>query len=133
MRRTRRKWLVGGAILALALSYLAYAGVRAGQSYYMHVDDFLADGTATRQPVRLHGRVSPDQFHLDAGGLRASFVLEGQTARLPVTYEGPIPDTFQTGREVVVSGRMGEDGVFRAGELLTKCASKYAPAQGASP
>ncbi|MDQ8151089.1 MAG: cytochrome c maturation protein CcmE, partial [Gemmatimonadota bacterium] len=38
---------------------------------------------------------------------------------------GLIPDTFSDSVDVVVEGRLGEDGVFRATTLLAKCASRY--------
>jgi cytochrome c-type biogenesis protein CcmE len=44
-----------------------------------------------------------------------------------VVYRGLAPDTFtdQMEIEVVVEGRLGRDGVFRATELLAKCGSRY--------
>jgi len=35
------------------------------------------------------------------------------------------PDTFTDGVDVVVEGRLGRDGTFRATTLLAKCASRY--------
>ena len=36
-----------------------------------------------------------------------------------------IPDTFTDSADVVVDGRLGPDGTFRATTLLAKCASRY--------
>ena len=49
-----------------------------------------------------------------------------------VVYRGITPDTFTDGVDVVVEGRLGHDGTFRATTLLAKCASRYenAPQQG---
>jgi cytochrome c-type biogenesis protein CcmE len=47
----------------------------------------------------------------------------GQT--FPVVYRGIAPDTFTDSVDVVVEGRMGRDGTFRATTLLAKCASRY--------
>ncbi|NIQ00058.1 MAG: hypothetical protein GWM98_06255, partial [Nitrospinaceae bacterium] len=44
---------------------------------------------------------------------------------LPVVYKGVTPDMFEGGREVVVEGTLGTDGVFHANTLLTSCPSKY--------
>jgi cytochrome c-type biogenesis protein CcmE len=43
----------------------------------------------------------------------------------PVIYRGIAPDTFTDSVDVVVEGRMGPDGTFRATTLLAKCASRY--------
>jgi cytochrome c-type biogenesis protein CcmE len=47
-----------------------------------------------------------------------------------VIYRGIAPDTFTDGVDVVVEGRMGEDGTFHATTLLAKCASRYENAPG---
>jgi cytochrome c-type biogenesis protein CcmE len=49
-----------------------------------------------------------------------------------VVYRGITPDTFTDGVDVVVEGRLGHDGTFRATTLLAKCASRYenAPEKG---
>ncbi len=44
---------------------------------------------------------------------------------MKVTYQGVTPDMFAEGREVVVEGTLGKDGVFHANTLLTSCPSKY--------
>ena len=40
-------------------------------------------------------------------------------------YRGIAPDTFTDSVDVVIEGRMGTDGTFRATTLLAKCASRY--------
>jgi len=75
--------------------------------------------------ARVHGVVCPDGVEIDRAELRASFVLVGTTGRLSVDYRGPVPDLFQSGREVVIEGAMNERGVFEADVLMTKCSSKY--------
>ena len=42
-----------------------------------------------------------------------------------MVYRGIAPDTFTDGVDVVVEGRMGQDGTFHATTLLAKCASRY--------
>ena len=44
-----------------------------------------------------------------------------------------VPDTFKHGAEVVVTGRVRDDGTFDASELLAKCPSKYEAAEPAAP
>ena len=43
MARSRIKILFAAVVLTLAVGYLAFAGVRAGRTYYLAVDPFLAD------------------------------------------------------------------------------------------
>ena len=51
----------------------------------------------------------------------------GGDATLPVVYKGVVPDTFSAGIEVVVEGRLNQDGVFRAEVIMPKCPSRYTP------
>jgi cytochrome c-type biogenesis protein CcmE len=133
--RSRVKILIAAVVLTLAVGYLAFAGVRAGRTYYLAVDPFLADPAYHGQRVRLHGIVGSEGLQVDALA-GAKFLLRGQAATLPVTYQGVIPDLFRPGCDVVVEGTLGQDRVFKADKLLTKCASKYdrgSQASGRSP
>ena len=125
MTRMRKKIMVAGIGLAIALGYLVYAGVKAGRSYYLEVDSFLADTRYHAHRVRLRGWVDKENLTIGQGGMSARFDLLGETQRLQVTYEGTIPDMFKGGAEVVVDGELAPDGSFKASQLLTKCASKY--------
>jgi cytochrome c-type biogenesis protein CcmE len=55
---------------------------------------------------------------------------EGGRSSLPVTYTGTVPDPFRGGREIVLEGEVGENGVFvgEPGTLVTKCPSKFTTA-----
>jgi cytochrome c-type biogenesis protein CcmE len=48
---------------------------------------------------------------------------------IPVSYHGTVPDLFQPGREVIVTGRLsGSRFVARQDSLVTRCPSKYTAA-----
>jgi len=45
---------------------------------------------------------------------------------LDVAYRGVLPDSMQEGRDLVVQGVFNrQSNLFDAGEILTKCPSKY--------
>lgn len=125
MTQTQKKLSVAFVILAVAAGYLCYVGVQAGRSFYLSVDEFLADAQYHALRVRLHGAVGPEGLFINPSDRTAAFIILGTTHKLKVEYSGPVPDTFQAGGEVVVVGQMSEDSTFHAEELLTKCASKY--------
>jgi len=127
MTAIRVKLLVAGVILAGAVTYLGFAGVKSGWVYFVDVDKFLADNRYGTQRVRLHGMVAADDFASTPARLTASFRLAGKTGALPVVYHGNIPELFGTGKNVVVEGRCDATGTFQADVLMTKCASKYEP------
>ena len=46
-----------------------------------------------------------------------------------MTYRGTLPDLFQEGKGAVVQGSIGEDGLFRASEVLAKHDENYMPVE----
>lgn len=131
MRIRPGKLVVGVCAIALCVAYLGYAGARGGWVYYVDVDTCLNERIGQR--VRVHGVVRDGSVEMDRVGLWARFEMSGQGAAMPVWYQGVIPDMFESGREVIVEGSRGADGVFRADVLLTKCASKYQGRAETSP
>lgn len=125
MNHLRTKLLIASLFLGVALAYLAYAGVQTGWVYYLQVDRFTQDAQYHRQRVRLCGIVAEDNVTVQPAQLTAMFPLKGATTQIPVVYRGIVPDLFKPGCEVVVEGKLDEQGVFQASVLLTKCASKY--------
>ncbi len=119
------KLTIGGVLLAIFIGYLVYDGIGAGRSWYLSVDSYMASGQYHGERVRLHGNVGREGLSIGSDGAGARFVLLGETSKIAIRYEGVVPDLFKVGGEVVVMGRMGEDDVFEATVLMTKCASKY--------
>jgi len=133
MSQTSSKYLkFGGAItiIVLALSYLAYTGVKESQSYYVTIKELrdMGDGAYTKH-LRVAGFVKPGSIKQSC--THAEFILLENGQQLAVSYKGsePPPDTFKDNSQALAIGDMGKDGVFRANELQTKCASKYVAQQ----
>ncbi len=125
MTHVRIKMLVAGLVLLASVSYLAVAGVKSGWVYYLHVDDFVQDDSYQGRRVRLFGLVDEQNIDSQPAMLTATFDLRGESNSITVYYEGVVPDTFKPGGEVMVEGKLDEEGVFQADTLMTKCASKY--------
>ena len=133
MSQTSSKYLkFGGAItiIVLALSYLAYTGVKESQSYYVTIKELrdMGDGAYTKH-LRVAGFVKPGS--IKQSGTHAEFILLENGQQLAVSYKGsePPPDTFKDNSQALAIGDMGKDGVFRANQLQAKCASKYVAQQ----
>ena len=132
------KFVVGGAVILLAVAYLVYVSLGSATVYYLTVSEVQAQvapagGTAAGapggRPVRVGGIVAPGSIGRTEGRLR--FDLTDAFGRMPVVYAGILPDIFAEEADVVVEGRLGADGVFQAAMLLTKCPSRFeaAPAR----
>ena len=59
------------------------------------------------------------------------FVVTDTARDIPVVYRGLLPDLFREGKGVVANGRLREDGVFIAREVLAKHDENYMPPEAA--
>ncbi len=127
----RKKFLIGGIIVVLAIGFLSYMGFMGAATFYYEVSELLDQGSsAYDENVRVNGQVAPGSVEQTAAGTITTFTLvdiSGEES-LPVVYEGIVPDTFKAGNEVVVEGYLGSDGTFQGHTLVPKCASRYVPA-----
>ncbi len=124
MNSVRLKLAIALLILLGAVVLLARAAT-GSYVYMMPVDDFVSSDTAQDRRARLTGVVCEENVDVSSALGVATFDLLGETDRLPVSYTGIVPDMFQPGHEVIVEGKLDENGTFQADILMTKCASKY--------
>lgn len=119
-------------IVLAAIAWLAISGVQANKSYYVTIQELQAMGPKVyTRHLRVAGNVLPGS--IQHSGTNADFVLVENANKLRVSYQGedPPPDTFKDNSQALAIGTYGHDGVFHATQLQAKCASKYAPANGA--
>ncbi len=123
----KKKFLIGGIILLLAVVYLGYTGFVSSATYYYTVSEYSQlDKVPGNSTIRIGGQVA--EGSVVQQGSNISFNLVEGDKSLAVTYQGAVPDTFKPGVDVVVEGKMGTGSTFEAKSILTKCASKYSPA-----
>ncbi len=130
--KKQSRFVAGALVLVGVVGYLAVTGMKDSMMYYYTPDELAAkvsaDPTARDLGAKVGGRVVPGTVKFDPRTLDLRFdvvdIATGRT-RFPVHYQGPLPDTFEEGRDVVVEGRYTEAGVFEATTVLTKCGSRY--------
>jgi cytochrome c-type biogenesis protein CcmE len=64
-------------------------------------------------------------------GVEVRFAVTDTAKTVPVVYRGALPDLFREGKGVVAQGELGQDGVFRAREVLAKHDENYMPPEAA--
>jgi cytochrome c-type biogenesis protein CcmE len=122
----KKRFLIGGLIIVLAIVYLGYMGFMGSASYYYTVSEFVGMGDSVKgETVRINGQVASGSVEQEPGGQTLKFALIDGAESLSVVYHGIVPDTFQPGSEAVVEGHLNSDGTFEANTLMPKCASKY--------
>ncbi len=127
MKKKNLKFIVGGAIVAVAIGYLAYAGIQKTALYYLTVSELKERGPSKTpgEMVRINGIVLDESFKYDYERENLHFIITDGKNKLPIIYQGVSPDTFGPGTEVVLEGRYQSEDIFEASKLMAKCPSKY--------
>lgn len=126
------RFFVGLVGVALVVTYLVWTGISDTMVYYLTPTELLAkvdeDPSFRSVGVKVSGQVVPGTYRQGDGELVHLFQVQDiqhPETSFPVRYEDVLPDTFNDEVEVVLEGQFGDDGVFRATTLLTKCGSRY--------
>jgi cytochrome c-type biogenesis protein CcmE len=127
--RPRITFMLGGAAILLLAGALMASAIRDTAMYYLTPGELAsrtrADPTFFETGVKLGARVVPGSITRTDGGREVSFHVTDGAETYSVIYRGIPPDTFTDNVDVVVEGRLGRDGTFRATHLFAKCGSRY--------
>ena len=145
------KFVFGGILILGAVVFLIVSSTRATQEYFLTVDELNAKGSSViDKNLRVSGAVIGDTIQYDANTLTLAFdvahvpgdnaaletegglaealhqaVMDPSRSRMKVVYVGPKPDLLRNEAQAIMTGHLGEDGIFYAEELLLKCPTKY--------
>ena len=145
----RLKFTIGGLLILGAVVYLVVSGTLTGAYYYMTVDELLNKPDYVGQPVRMSGVVLGPTIQYDPETLTIEFTIANlpsefddlalalheaannpDATQLKIVVENQVkPDLLQHEAQAILEGRLGEDGVFYATDLLLKCPSRFEEAQ----
>lgn len=151
-RGGRAKFIIGGLLILAAVIYLIASSTQASAQYFVTVDELVAgkEVNLTRE-LRVSGAVIGDTIEYNPetlflrftvahvpgdnadieaeGGLAVALhnaVSDPERARMVVVVQNqPMPDLLRNEAQAIMTGKMGEDGIFYAEELLLKCPTKY--------
>jgi cytochrome c-type biogenesis protein CcmE len=147
----RLKFIIGGLLILIAIVYLIISSTKANAQYFYTIDELKSRGqSAIDQNVRISGAVVGDSIQYDPQTLALSFTIANVPAdnkqieaqgglatvlhaavtdpartRMQAVYMGPKPDLLRDEAQAIMTGHVGDDGVFYADELLLKCPTKY--------
>ncbi len=155
------KFVIGGLLILGAVVFLIWSSTAATSEYFLTIDELNAKGSEiVNRNLRVSGAVIGDTISYDAQTLTLTFevahvpgdqavledegglaealhqaVMDPSRSRMKVVYVGPMPDLLRHEAQAIVTGQLGDDGIFHADELLLKCPTKYeeaVPEQSAS-
>lgn len=134
MKKRQRLYFVIFVLLSLsgAVGLSLYA-LRDNISYFYsprEIAQMRASGdarVAVGQRFRLGGLVEEGSVVKSTQEAKTSFSVTDGDARITVHYTGILPDLFREGQGVVATGTIGDNGDFKASELLAKHDENYMP------
>ena len=127
----RTRFIILGAVLALAVGYMVYAAFPGNVLYFLTVSEFMrADEYRDGRTIRVAGSLVGGSFQRQEKSTFSNFQLTdkegGAPERLSASYVGVMPDLFfNPHSEIILEGRYGPDDVFETESILVKCPSKY--------
>ena len=95
--------------------------------YFYSPSQLETANVPTSQMFRLGGLVVEGSVERQSDGVTTVFDLTDMSGSVTVTYTGLLPDLFREGQGIVAHGKMNNDGIFVAQEVLAKHDENYMP------
>ena len=123
------KFVAAGTLILGTVGYLMASGIKETGVYYLTPSELSrkveTDRSIYSVGMKIGAKVVPGTVQHDVASQTYTFRITDGTATYPVRYRGLAPDTFTDSSEVVVEGRLQQDGSFHATTLLAKCGSRF--------
>ena len=126
------KFLLGGALLLMAVGVIIIQGLASGAQYFLTIGQLRDQaGEFQNQSVRISGAVIGNSIAYNAQTLELRFDIVDDVAQigaqqpLTIRYEGPRPELLQDHAQAIIEGKFSADGTFHADTLLLKCPTRY--------
>ncbi len=127
-RKKRRLVVIGsGMVMLFAAAALVLNAFQDSLVFFRSPSDLAEQQQPRDRAFRLGGLVEEGSVSRGSDGLTIEFRVTDLANSVPVTYRGILPDLFREGQGVVAEGRLRDDGVFVANEVLAKHDENYMP------
>ena len=126
--RTRRGLAILAGVVTLGGATLLVLNAFQSNLVFFFTPTQIAAGEAPKgKAFRIGGLVKEGSLKRQPDGLTVQFIVTDTAKEFPVAYTGILPDLFREGKGVVAQGKLGEDGLFTASEVLAKHDENYMP------
>ena len=124
----------------LRIYYISFILILLSFLFFMFIKTFNDNLLFYRSPSQITNSEFPDNYVFRVGGvvldgslikskdsMNVKFAITDYEQNLDITYTGILPDLFREGQGVVMRGKLGDDGIFYAEEVLAKHDETYMP------
>ena len=130
-RHKRLALIAGGLAILGIVATLVLNAFQSNLVFFFSPTQVAAGEAPKGKNFRIGGLVKEGSLQREADGVTLRFVVTDTDKDMTVAYKGILPDLFREGKGVVAQGRLGEDGVFAASEVLAKHDENYMPPEAA--
>lgn len=116
----------GLAVLGIAATLVLNA-FQSNLVFFFTPSQVVGKEAPVGRAFRVGGMVENGSVKRQNDGLTVYFRVTDTVKVIPVVYTGILPDLFKEGKGVVAQGKLGEDGVFHATDVLAKHDENYMP------
>jgi len=128
--RHKRFAMLGGLLVAVgAVVALVLNAFNSNLVFFYSPSQVAQHEAPAGRTFRVGGLVETGSVKVE--GVKVQFVITDTAQKIPVRFEGILPDLFKEGKGVVAQGKLGADGVFVAREVLAKHDENYMPPEAA--
>ena len=121
------KLIIGIVVIVIFVVWGAMAFMETTVQYVS-----LEEASRSTRTVQVMGKIDFDQVKYSDDHTRFEFAIydaeakdEVTAPRMPIHFFGVVPSNFDQATSVVLKGKVGDEGVFVANQMLVKCPSKY--------
>ena len=130
--RHKRIALIATGLVAFAgAAALILSAFQSNLVFFFSPSQVYAHEAPANRSFRIGGLVEQGSLQRQPDGVTVRFVVTDTVHSIPVLYVGILPDLFKEGKGVVAQGKLSNDGIFRADEVLAKHDENYMPPEAA--
>ncbi len=127
-KRKKRLIIVLGIVLGVgAATALALFALKENANLFFTPSQIAHGDAPMGKRIRVGGLVVKGSLKRAPDSLKVNFDITDTSKSMTVQYEGILPDLFREGQGIIANGRVNEQGIVVADEVLAKHDEKYMP------
>ena len=131
-KRRKRLALIGLLIAGIGTAVgLGTVALKENINLFYNPSQIAAGEAPLNRTFRIGGMVTDGSVQRSSNSLEVRFEITDTVKSVPVTYDKILPDLFREGQGIVAMGKLNEEGVFVADEVLAKHDENYMPPEAA--
>ena len=126
--RAKRLYLIALMVTGIGIAVgFALNAFNQNIMFFYSPSEVIAGEAPRDHKFRLGGLVTDGSVQRLPDGLTVNFDVTDQDKTVTIQYTGILPDLFREGQGIVAHGRLRDDGIFVADEVLAKHDENYMP------